>query len=459
MRSLFLKVFLWFWLAMALVIGALFLTTELTRERRPLGAYSGMDRVMDAFGQSAAATYEREGREGLARIFGDPAAHPDVTFYLFDESLVEMTGRDVPPEARDAGRRALARGGIARDAPGRGMFVGHAVTTSGGRRYAFVDAMRPRRGFPFSDNPAAQLLRVAAVLLTAGLLCYGLARYITSPVLKLRAVTRRVAGGDLSARVGPAVGERRDELGAMGRDFDEMAARIETLVGAQHRLVRDVSHELRSPLARLNVALDLARKRAGAEAQSALERIGREAARLNEMIGQLLTLARREGDGGSPHARVDLARLVREVAADADFEARSSRRSVAATRIDECETAGDERLLLSAVENVVRNSLRHTPAGTAVEVSLERAGDGAVISVRDRGPGVPDDALADIFRPFYRVDDARDRESGGTGLGLAITLRAVEAHGGTVAATNAPGGGLLVEMRLPVTPAPPARPT
>jgi signal transduction histidine kinase len=267
-----------------------------------------------------------------------------------------------------------------------------------------------------------------------------------------------VAGGDLSARVGPLLGGRRDELADMGRDFDAMAARIEALVSAQTRLLRDISHELRSPLARLSVALDLARKRAGPEAANHLARIERESARLNEMIGQLLTLSRWEaGAGGSRRQAIDLAALVREVAEDADFEARGQNRAVELVACEGCATAGTPALLRSAVENVVRNAVRHTPESTAVRISLRCARDGeggdtgrAVLTVRDEGAGVPAEALAEIFRPFYRVDDARDRESGGTGLGLAITERAVHLHGGTVTAENVAGGGFVVEIRLPL---------
>lgn len=452
MRSLFLKVFLWFWLAMALVIGALFLTTELTRRRQQLPASTGMDRAMDGFARLAALTFEREGREGLVKLFGDFGDTPDVVFYLFDEQGAEVTGRNAPPGVREMVRRASSSGGIVKRAPGAGSFVAHPITSDSGRRFVLVDSMAPR-GL-FSDHPAAQVLRVLAVLLTAGLLCYGLARYITSPVLKLREATRLFAGGDFSARVAPTLSKRRDELADMGRDFDLMAARVETLMSAQLRLLRDISHELRSPLARLGVALDLARKRAGAAAAGDLARIEREAGRLNEMIGQLLTLSRREtGAGGAHREPFDLAALVREVAEDADFEARSRGRSVRIAECDECEIAGTPALLHSAVENVVRNAVRHAPPETAVEVSLRRArvaaDDTAVISVRDEGTGVPEDALNDIFRPFYRVDDSRTRETGGSGLGLAIAERAVRLHGGDVAAKNLAGGGFVVEIRLP----------
>ncbi len=453
MRSLFLKVFLWFWLAMALVIGALFITTELTRNRSRFPMSTGMDRAMDAFARLAATTFEREGREGTLKLFGEPEGDPVVNFYLFDERGAEVTGHTATPAILDTVRRAAASGRVIRGAPGERIFTAHPVMTEGGHRYVLVDSMGPQR--PFSDNPLAQALRVLAVLLTAGALCYLLARYIVAPVVKLRAVTRQVSGGDLSARVGPLLGKRRDELGAMGRDFDTMAAQIEALMSAQRRLLRDISHELRSPLARLNVALDLARKRAGDGAASALARIELEAGRLNEMIGQLLSLSRWEtGANGIRREPLELAALVREVVEDADFEARAQDRSVKVVECDECRTVGTPALLRSAVENVVRNAVRHAPEGTEVKVSLrcqrEAAGSYAVLNVRDEGAGVPEAALADIFRPFYRVDDSRTRETGGTGLGLAITQRAANLHGGTVTAANIPGGGFVVEMRLPL---------
>ena len=213
---------------------------------------------------------------------------------------------------------------------------------------------------------------------------------------------------------------------------------------------------LAPPLARLNVALDLARRRAGDKAAGALERIERESRRINEMIGQLLTLIRGEGDAeGMRQETVDLSRLVTQVSEDADFEARSQNRTVRVIACDDCRTMGTYALLRSAVENVIRNAVRYTDEGTAVEVSLQCldiVGDAyGIITVRDHGPGVPEETHADIFRPFYRVEEARDPDSGGTGLGLAITARSVSLHNGTVRAFNAPDRGLIVEMRIPVT--------
>lgn len=253
-----------------------------------------------------------------------------------------------------------------------------------------------------------------------GLVCLGLAWHLTAPVRRLRTAAQRLAGGDLTARVGAGPVKGHDEIAALGRDFDHMAARIEELLTAQRQLLRDISHELRSPLARLNVALELARQRSGSEATGALNRIDREAERLNDLIGQLLTLTQLES-GGERIARepVSLTRLVRAIAADANFEAATRQRRVHAIVEDEIMIQGSEEMLRRGIENVVRNAVRYTAEGTQVEIAVSRrrgaSGDSVVIRVRDHGPGVPEEALAGIFLPFYRVANARDRQTGGQG--------------------------------------------
>src|SRR5206468_9680122 len=277
----------------------------------------------------------------------------------------------------------------------------------------------------------------------------------TSPVARLRAATQRLAAGDLTARAGELGSRRGDEIAQLVRDFDGMAARIENLVNAQGRLLNEISHELRSPLARLNVALGLARQRAGVESTDMLDRIELEAARLNELVGRILTLARLEdGEQLVPQTPVPLDEIVESVSEDAEFEAQE-RHCHVHTAIAEgnWEVRGNASLLHSAVENVVRNAIRYTQEGSAVEIELKSESRGAreaVLRVSDSGPGVPSDSLDKLFQPFYRLDDARGRQTGGVGLGLAITERAVRFHGGKVSAFNRPQGGLVIEIRLPM---------
>jgi len=321
---------------------------------------------------------------------------------------------------------------------------------------------RPQRRSRRARN--FEIVRLTAIFLAASAVAYSLSRYLTAPTAKLRRATQQLASGDLTTRVGNQMGNRRDELADLGRDFDLMASRIQSLVGAERRLLGDISHELRSPLARMQVALDLATQTADDQTRGYLNRIEREGARLNELIGQLLTLTRLETIGAdTPRETVDVAGLVAEVAADADFEARSENRMVQVTQTSECFLEGNAGLLRSAIENVIRNATRYTRENTIVEVSLERenaiapskgstpfSGAQAVIRVRDWGSGVPEESLSKLFDPFYRVADARDRQSGGVGLGLSIAQRAIRFHGGTIAAKNAEDGGLMVEIRLPI---------
>ena len=243
---------------------------------------------------------------------------------------------------------------------------------------------------------------------------------------------------------------RRDEIGDLVRDFDAMAERLDLLVSAQRQLLSDISHELRSPLARLQVAVELARRKAGPDAENHLNRIEVEGTRMNDMIGQILTLARANSDRPPITEQIDLSEVVQLVAADTDYEARQTGREVRVRKTQEAIVLGDAALLASAIENVVRNGCRYTPPGTSVNISLERTATHGRIVVRDQGPGVPADESERIFLPFHRVGTSRDRDSGGVGLGLSIAARAVQAHGGSIRAINADGGGLEVSIDIPL---------
>ncbi len=307
--------------------------------------------------------------------------------------------------------------------------------------------------FAHAGFTPGMLLRVtvhdlSVFVVAGGIFCYFLSSYLMTPLHRLGEAAAHIAEGRLDTRVDPALRKRRDEIAALARNFDCMAERIEALVMGQRRLLGDVSHELRSPLARLIVALGLARQGPPEEAAENLDRIGLEARRLDTLIGQLLTLTRIDSgaDRGAP-ARFDLIELVQEVASDGDFEARARNRRVVVKRADACAVEGFEEMLRSAVENVVRNAIRHTAEGTAVEIAVECRDGHAVLTVRDHGPGVPEGMASEMFLPFRRVGND---EHDGAGLGLAIAERAVQVHGGTIRAENADGGGLRVEVILPV---------
>src|SRR5215210_7450709 len=449
-RSLYLKIFIWFWLAMIIINVVLFAAFALTRPTPTRRSWRDLAQT-GPNAQKAAEIYEQSGPAGLTAALQSTEKASGVGATFFDESGKELSGRNIPPGAQELSAKAAESRDIEFNFEMQNTLVARPVVSAKGQLYIYV-AHIPRP--PFQPSFQSLGLRLLVVLVIGGIFCFWLARYVTTPFLKLRTTTNELAEGNLGARVSTKLAKRRDEVGELGRDFNSMAERLESMVKAQQRLLGDISHELRSPLARLGVALGLARQRSGPEANGALDRIERESENLNEMISQLLTLTRLEsGTDGRKRTDVDLQALVKEVAEDADFEARSLNRSVQVVQSDNCSIKGVDELLRSAVENVVRNAVRYTPEGTAVEVALRRQNGGsdnyAVISVTDRGNGVPEEALEKIFRPFYRTEDARDRQSGGgTGLGLAITERAVRMHGGSVQAVNAADGGLAVEMRL-----------
>ena len=449
MRSLFLKIFLSYWVAQALFVVLAILVTVAVRER---GESATWDAQQSSVLSKAVQAFEHGGQAELRRYMDEVRESQHVRTYLLDEQGQDVGGRDLPHWAE-----SLAKGITppARDFWQKVMpspFRRQSLTAASGHRYTLVAFLPPDGPFGPAGVPGLSIL---IGIVSSGLVCYLLARYLTSPVVRLRAATQRLAAGDLSARAGGVASRRRDEMAELVRDFDTMAERLEESVNAQSRLLNDISHELRSPLARLNVASALARQRAGAEAHSALERIDLEADRLNDLIGGLLTIARLEsGNDSRQKSPILLGEMIEGIAADADFEAQGRNCGVKSIVKDDCRVLGAPILLHSAIENVVRNAARYTQEGTSAEVSLEREpgsdGPQAVIRIVDSGPGVPEEALDKLFRPFYRIDDARGRQTGGVGLGLAITERAVRLHGGTVKASNRPNGGLQIEIRLPI---------
>jgi two-component system sensor histidine kinase CpxA len=276
-----------------------------------------------------------------------------------------------------------------------------------------------------------------------------LALHLAAPLRKLRRVVEQFGRGDLAARAGT---KRKDEIGELSRAFDEMADRIETLLSAERRLLQDVSHELRSPLARLGFAVELARE--GDERDEALARVRKEADRMTALVGELLQLTRIEGDPtAGKWGNVALHHLLDDIVSDCDLEAAARGCRLVLGSVQPVVLSGEQELLHRAVENIVRNAIRHTAEGTTVEIALELRGDMAMASVRDHGPGVPEAVLSDIFKPFFRVEDDRSRASGGVGLGLAIARRAVGVHQGKIAASNA-HPGLLITISLPHARAP-----
>jgi len=424
---------------------------------------ASMEAALPLYAGTAAQEYAHNNLNALNAYLERLETTSGIHGLFLDAGGMTVTGRS-PHLPKSLVDQALSSGKPEFASFGLNDYALMRIAGSQGQNYLFM--VRRQRG------PENSFLKVRmnvltwalAALLVSGLICYLLTNYLTRPVLNLRGAARKLAAGDLTARAGPAMGIRHDEIGELVQDFDRMAERIEELVNSERQLISDISHELRSPLARLNVALGLARQRARAEAGAQLDRIELEAERLNELIGKLLTLARMQTASSPPEKEpVDLHELLSEIAADADFEAQERGCGVRLTDVSGLTSTppsgprrnglvlGSTEILHSAVENVVRNAVRYTAPGSTVEITLSCQDGWAAIDVRDCGPGVPEVELAKLFLPFYRLAGARERQTGGAGLGLAIAERAVRLHGGNIQARNLAGsGGLQVEIRLPL---------
>lgn len=320
------------------------------------------------------------------------------------------------------------------------------VTTPDGQRYLlFLPADAPDSGPPRMPPPSVQV----AIALFASLLFSAIfATYLTRPIRHLRKVSTRLADGDLDARVTPLIGRRNDELSDLGQDFDFMATRVQTLLNAQRQLLHDVSHELRSPVARMRLAVGLAQQQPE-KLQIALDRIERETERLDELLGQILTLARLESNlNRDATETVNLDELLEEIVKDVRFEAQALNRDVVYEAAPDITIKGQPELLRRAFENVIRNALKYTAEGTAVEITLAQEHHKPVVQIRDHGPGIPEAELGKVFQPFYRLPEKEKSQPSGYGLGLAIAKRALEKHAATIALSNASGGGLSARIEF-----------
>jgi two-component system sensor histidine kinase CpxA len=456
-QSLFLKIFLWFW-ATVIATGIALIATWIILQPKnaPYSSQTSLADTAWVSGTSAANELEQHGASAASAYMGQLSQKAHMKSCLFDASGNVIAGGDCA-NFNDIGARATASDNPAFNRKHNFVRVAVKVRGKSGREYIYaVGQATEHRGPPAGISHFGFALRWSVPLLVSGFICYLLTRYLTAPILRLREASQHLAGGDLSTRAAAGMG-RHDELGSLVRDFNAMATHIEELVSRQRQLIYDISHELRSPLARLNVALDLGRERKGND--PAFDHMEQDLECLNDMIGRLLTVAKLDTSTAAiPMTQVDLTELTSQIVRSADFELQQQNGAVRLSSPGQHFIHGNAELLHSAIENVIRNAIRYTGPGNSVEVNivdvqLEAAGTAAPafvrLLVRDYGQGVPETELVKIFQPFYRVADDRNRQSGGTGLGLAIADRVVRIHGGTITARNAAPHGLEVEILLP----------
>jgi len=450
MHRLFLKIFFWYWLTAWAIVAILLLGIRLTGMRQ-VSTPNMYATVAPILAEEAVKAYESGGPEAFARFSQGNGHENERQLFLLDGSYKDVLSR---PLSNDGLRVAHA----AKDGQlvvFRARIAAYKFVSSSGHPYILMLFLKSQlrqigemlwgEGLPFSIS----------LILLVTLLCLWLAYHIASPIHSIQTTARRVAQGDLKARVPSSVSHRFDELAALARDFDSMVGRLDSLIQSQKKLLNSVSHELRSPLARINLSLALLRNRFSADSDDLFQRLDRDVERIDLLMGQLLTLSRLEsGFSSGEREDVDFAQLVEEVAADANFEAQALGKSVSLqTNGSIILQNADPEALRSACENIIRNAVRFTRPGSDVQIVLEVDRSApeplALLSVRDHGPGVPEDSLQSIFQPFYRINTVGE-PTGGNGLGLAIASEAIRLHRGTIRAENLRPTGLQIIIQLPV---------
>jgi two-component system sensor histidine kinase CpxA len=448
-RTLYAKIFVWFWVTLTagsllIVLAAVFTGAQ------PLGRRWAR-LTQDMYAHSAVDFYITGGAPALQRYLAALRDSSGIEGVLLDANGRDVLGQPTPPELSRVLQRSMQSG--------ESVFTLGRVWTAASpaayqqRQFYFVMEVTPLRGSFVRGALVRPLLwRVALALVIAGLFCMVLTRHIMTPVRALQSASLRLAAGDLGSRVLPAIAPRDDELADTARAFDQMADRIQDLVQKRQELLANISHELRSPLTRAAVSLELLRR----GELDVLDQLQSDLDRMNTMIGEILLLTRLDLQT-APAERfpLDLTAMVESIARDAEFEVQYQSKQVVVRASGACTVCADANLLRSCIENIVRNAAHHTGAGTAVEITIIRnastqAHPYCEVVVRDHGPGVPQEALPNLFDPFYRVSQSRDPSEGGTGLGLSISHKVAELHQGFVSASNRTDGqGLEVVLRLP----------
>lgn len=453
--NIFIKMFIGFWLATITILGSWMLASNYFEERPPVNFDTRSTAHPDGEARPPGPPHRfvlriiynlqnLEDHELAAAVESARQKH-DLDIFLLNPAGEDLLGRQVPKDVlRTANQLQHGRRRAFLHTP-KGRLVAHEIYRKEQGPLRAVLVLNPHRAPLLNALGGSPWLRVGLAALISGLVCFGLSRLMTNRLKELQMASRRLANGELDTRL--QVRERGgDETDELARDFNCMAGQLQERIQAQKRLLGDVSHELRSPLARLRIALALAEKN-GENNEQYLRRIEQEAERLEDLIGQLLSSQERDITLDS---HIDLVPLLEQLCADANFEGHGQGKQVlfypdiAQAIVD---SSGD--LLQKIFDNILRNALTHTPPNSQVTVTLTNSTQEYHIAIEDRGPGVPQEDLGNIFGEFFRVDSARTRESGGYGLGLAIARRSVLLHGGRIRASNT-ASGLKIIVSLPV---------
>lgn len=393
----------------------------------------------------------------LLRNFAPPMINPEQSkprkmplYFLMDQQGIDLQGYRVPEAVVALWKQQVDYMQVATH--GDYVYLGPYPVNLNGAQYQlivpqFIGRFRARMVLHLIHSVSPW--QISSYLMVSALLCLALAWSLTRPIKSLQMASRRIASGE-SVSAKELLGNRRDEFYSLASDFDLMADKIMETVNTQKQLLSDVSHELRSPLTRMQIALGILDKDLGNGQHKTLQRIEQECGRMDEMIGQLLSIAALErGQVYEEEQIINLEDMLTDLLRDIEFEAQQKGIKVCYELIEHVRLKGYYGLLRSSLENILRNALRYAPDNSEVWVKLSQAGNSVSIEISDQGPGVDNDSLEKIFQPFYRTDEARSREQGGAGLGLAIAARAVAVHKGNIIASHNQPSGLKVIVTIP----------
>lgn len=458
MRSLYWKIFISFWLASTLIIvTTAWVTSELARQ----ASIPAHEKVfMDSYANAAVLTLESGHSAALKKWLNQAGSARDMSFYLLCDTGQIISNDNPPPvivQITEDLAHAKLNDGLLKFG---NIIVSHEILSTSGKAYRLAAVSDKPLSHFIQITWAGLSIRLIIAVVISGLICYLLSIYLTKPLSTLSHAANSIATGQLSTRVGKFKGHYRDEIADLSNNFDRMAEKVEKIVKLKERLLQDISHELRSPLARLQIAIELGRKKSGHVAQSEFSRMEEECICLNSLIGEILEYARLDKSVYQlKRDLISIPDLLQHIIADANFEFannnnnnNNNNRRVTLSAATDCTLYVDERLLHRAIENILRNALRYSPAQELVSVlaGLDEKQRNLVIEINDHGPGIPEDQLKKIFKPFYRIDKSREKKTGGYGLGLSIAHQAIHLHGGEIHVINQKTGGLKVRITLPL---------
>lgn len=457
MRKLYWKIFIWFWVATSLTV---FISAMISSQ---VTQHSNNDADGDAFISSISAAaiimVDAGNREQFIQWKQYLQHHYGIKLLLLPLST---TDTDMPSTDYNQEQHSISSEfkPIMRSIENIKLddkpfthppfMVSRPLITSNGEPYRLV-AKLPENSFDrYKFNRGNIISRFIIAFVITGFICYLLSLYLARPIRTLQRAARRIGRGDFTTRVGEGLGKRKDEIGELAVEFDEMAARLQSLIASRQRLLQDISHELRSPLARLSVALEIARDKSP-QAEKELTRISKESEKLNLLIGQILSLASlNEKVDTVSFDQFNLVAMVKSIIEDANYEAQHLPSTIKLHSPNKLIIKANRNLLRSAVENIIRNALRYTEKNQEISIKLSTQDNQVTLVVEDSGPGIPEEKLSLIFDAFYRVDDSRTEKTGGFGLGLAIVKKAIALHQGSIRAYNLKPHGLGIEIHLPI---------